>query len=839
MLRKIINSLFGWGKSSQQTELAKGKDGGVRHKLKRMYQSKVALQMRNLEAAIASAENPMQPSRITLYAIYKEIARDGQLLSQMRTTRNKLRAAAFLLVDAKGVEQKEAVKLLEKPWFSRYVSMWSDTQFWGHSLLEFDIDSDGSFLDVELVPREHVHPWSGEVVINTTDTKGLPYREPPFTQTLVEIGHSDDLGLLLIAAKEVIWKNYSRTDWSRYSEKFGMPLLAIKASQRDEKELDALEEMAANFGSNGYVILDDEDDIQFVETSKTDAYQVYKEMCQYCDSQISKIISGQTGTSDEKSFVGSAEVHERIMEDYLLALLRDLQDDVNYKLLPWAAQYQPKLAGLTIKYKDLLPLPPPAPAPPVAVEKKKLSKASLIEILSPCGHGRQMQLARPIADVDKLMQIALERVYKQRLDEGLEADTWRANVENLWQAANEGTNQNLLEIDFDSQDADLLVALRRNVYSFAAFKNHSMIEDMITGMHDENGKLRTFEEFAKEAQPTWQTYNMHWLNTEYNAALGSAAMAVKWNDIESRKGIFPLLRYKAVGDERTREGHAKLNDVCLPVEHEFWQTYYPLNGWNCRCTVEQVASGEIVEPDDMPTEKEVPSGFRFNPGSTGQLFGDDHPYFDVAPKAKAEISLAMRRLILKDEPTFEESLNIVKKSAKLKEVTSPVQMSMPEAAALHYYTTRNFQLLNLRLRTSRRKDADWATEGLINSGLERLPKYKGEVIRVDCTNMKPDFLDDIQKAFADGTPYIDKGFLSSSYDTEYAQSIFKKGALAQHRIIYIIQSKTGRNIEAFSKKGTIFGKENQAEVLFKSGTKFTIESIDTSNPNFIKIKMKE
>ena len=46
-------------------------------------------------------------------------------------------------------------------------------------------------------------------------------------------------------------------------------------------------------------------------------------------------MNGQTGTSDEKSFVGSAEVHERVLDKFTEARLKRVQDIVNYKLLPF------------------------------------------------------------------------------------------------------------------------------------------------------------------------------------------------------------------------------------------------------------------------------------------------------------------------------------------------------------------------------------------------------------------------------------------------------------------------------------------------------------------------
>ena len=63
--------------------------------------------------------------------------------------------------------------------------------------------------------------------------------------------------------------------------------------------------------------------------------------------------------------------------------------------------------------------------------------------------------------------------------------------------------------------------------------------------------------------------------------------------IESVKGDLPYLRYVAVLDQRTRPEHMAWHGTVLPVDHPFWQSHYPPNGWYCRCTVQQLAEGDL------------------------------------------------------------------------------------------------------------------------------------------------------------------------------------------------------------------------------------------------------
>lgn len=70
--------------------------------------------------------------------------------------------------------------------------------------------------------------------------------------------------------------------------------------------------------------------------------------------------------------------------------------------------------------------------------------------------------------------------------------------------------------------------------------------------------------------------------------------------------------YSAVGDDRTREEHMKLDGTRLPKEHPFWQRYWPPNGWNCRCTAIPIFDEETVKPP--PGDVSPDEGFDFNAG---------------------------------------------------------------------------------------------------------------------------------------------------------------------------------------------------------------------------------
>ena len=57
----------------------------------------------------------------------------------------------------------------------------------------------------------------------------------------------------------------------------------------------------------------------------------------------------------------------------------------------------------------------------------------------------------------------------------------------------------------------------------------------------------------------------------------------------------PFWRYRTVGDERVRDTHREMDGRVFPADHSIWGTWYPPNGFNCRCRVEPLREGAVSE----------------------------------------------------------------------------------------------------------------------------------------------------------------------------------------------------------------------------------------------------
>lgn len=175
--------------------------------------------------------------------------------------------------------------------------------------------------------------------------------------------------------------------------------------------------------------------------------------------------------------------------------------------------------------------------------------------------------------------------------------------------------------------------LTRSNYIFSGIKTFHELNEAFPSLLDENGDRKPFERFLNDVRKIDETYNANYLHAEYNFVQASAEMAAKWEQY-SEDGDRYLLQYRTAHDDKVRPEHAALDRITLPMGDPFWESYYPPNGWNCRCTVVQVRRGKYEETphnEAMSRGEEVLNGeklsiFRFNSGKQGKTMPDYNPY---------------------------------------------------------------------------------------------------------------------------------------------------------------------------------------------------------------------
>lgn len=166
-------------------------------------------------------------------------------------------------------------------------------------------------------------------------------------------------------------------------------------------------------------------------------------------------------------------------------------------------------------------------------------------------------------------------------------------------------------------DKDLANALKYSIAEFSAFKETSFRKVLESLLIDENGGLRSWRDFKKEAYKVSGDYNHRWLETEYHQTIANANMAEKWKGFEANADLYPNLKLVSVRDGRVRPEHKILDGTIRPISDPFWKTHTPPLDWGCRCDVVQTDE----DPTDIKGGLQLKMEFENNPALTGKIFG--------------------------------------------------------------------------------------------------------------------------------------------------------------------------------------------------------------------------
>lgn len=303
------------------------------------------------------AINVDHPNRQPLYDIYRDVAVDLHLSGCIQQREGFVMARSFKLVNADGDEDEEALTYFDAAWFKDLIRLALDANYWGHSLIELGNiitteDGKPAYDGVTLIPRKHVIPEFGRVITDLGQdwTTGIDYRQPPFCDWLIEVGRPNSLGLYLKAATQTIPKKNALAFWDTFAEIFGMPMRIARTTTRDDKEMKRMEKMMSDMGTEGWGIFQQGTEIEVVESSRGDAFNVYDRRIERANSELSKLIIGQTMTIEDGSSLSQSETHLEVFQNIIEADCDSIRDIVNDQLIPRMIRHGFPLKGLRFEW---------------------------------------------------------------------------------------------------------------------------------------------------------------------------------------------------------------------------------------------------------------------------------------------------------------------------------------------------------------------------------------------------------------------------------------------------------------------------------------------------------
>lgn len=629
------------------------------------------------KTALQLASDSENPNKSELVENYANLLLDNHLSACIDSRVFSVVRSKFKIVNEAGGINEELTSLLQRPWFDDFIKHCVLSVFLGTKLIELtELSDDLELVEINEIPQTNFIPAKGLIVKENGDATGWQYKDGAYANLYIQIGNDKELGDLQNVGPVVISKKLAIGSWLDYIEKFGIPPRWVTTTDRTPSRIQELFDMMIQMISGHVAVLQGDEKIELAQTPGTDANQVFDTLIERCNSEISKRILGATGTIDEKSYVGTAKVHEDILWQRQESDRQKVKYIINKELLPrlvalspiysafqnhkfdWDDSYElepneliDKVVALS-QYYDIdleyvtkrtgIPIigkkMENSTSPPNDGVQKKKPTAKIITRLesyyNSCCSTPHLNLTA--LDLSKYTK-AIDKIAKSLYDGDLKPSDLNDELishilDDIKYAAYDGLGSQDEQLLY-KRNADLLIKLNRNLYEFSGAKCFQELLLFNNKLVDDKGNIRSFADYKKTLQELNLMFNQRYLQVEYDTAIKSAQHAKNWEKFQSQKHLYPNLKYKTVGDAKVRDDHQLLNNIIKPIDDDFWNAYYPPNDWNCRCYVEQTRD----KADERQPSVPLKPNFDNNVGKNGVIFTGKHPYFEISEKADKNV----------------------------------------------------------------------------------------------------------------------------------------------------------------------------------------------------------
>lgn len=136
-------------------------------------------------------------------------------------------------------------------------------------------------------------------------------------------------------ARAVCWtflfKSFTMKDWAIFCEAYGQPLRLGKWGEgATDEDKDVLLRAVANIGVDYSAIIPASMSVEFIKAELAGSHELYEKRCNFLDQQTSKVVLGQTGTTD--AIAGGyavGKVHDGVKADIERSDARQLAATLN------------------------------------------------------------------------------------------------------------------------------------------------------------------------------------------------------------------------------------------------------------------------------------------------------------------------------------------------------------------------------------------------------------------------------------------------------------------------------------------------------------------------------
>lgn len=300
--------------------------------------------------AIREMERPYYPFRVQAQRIYIDTIQNGHVFSAIEKRRDLTLLRKSAIVDKKTgrvVNEDATAAFNEMIFIDDFIEYSWDAILYGYTLVSLGDIIDQSVQGCKLVPRWNISPDRMVVTPFPYSPTGTRFDIPPYDDWHIWINTKSENGvspcgyglLYKIAIYEILLRQNLAFN-SNFVELFAQPFRIGKTSKTDENERAELAQVLIDMGSNGWAVLDPEDEIEFKESgSAGTGWQSYDNFEDRLVGVINKVLLGHKDAMESiPGQLGSGQGEDNPI---LIALSNKQQKDgamieriVNNQLLP-------------------------------------------------------------------------------------------------------------------------------------------------------------------------------------------------------------------------------------------------------------------------------------------------------------------------------------------------------------------------------------------------------------------------------------------------------------------------------------------------------------------------
>jgi phage gp29-like protein len=147
-------------------------------------------------------------------------------------------------------------------------------------------------------------------------------------------GNQITAGLALPALYYWMLKSYDVTSWAAFIDRYGYPIRIGKYGKKaTEQDRATLKRAVAAIGQDFGAVIPESAMLDIIESKHaSETSNVYRNMADWVDKQISKLVLGQTMTTDEGSSRSQSETHEKVRDDIADSDIQQIIETLNTSL---------------------------------------------------------------------------------------------------------------------------------------------------------------------------------------------------------------------------------------------------------------------------------------------------------------------------------------------------------------------------------------------------------------------------------------------------------------------------------------------------------------------------